>query len=129
MSITEATTTSRAPNSPPRKRGVPRDQQNPLLPQRANRSSRILRWIFDHAWVHLLLLTGIAIFLFPFVYMLATSLKTDEELTSTAWFPAIPKFQPASPYVRAAQPVAKPTEVKEQVWDAAAFSPTRACRD
>src|SRR3954468_611059 len=67
----------------------------------SRRRSRVARYLAGHAWAHLLLLSGIAIFLFPFVYMVATSLKTDEELTGTDWFPTLPQFEPASPRVRA----------------------------
>src|SRR5215218_7396378 len=84
----------------------------------SRRRSRIGRYLAGHAWAHLLLLSGIAIFLFPFVYMLATSLKTDEELTGTDWFPTLPQFQPASPCVRATPAVAKPLEASEEKWAA-----------
>src|SRR4051794_16414121 len=73
----------------------------------SRRTSFVARYFVHHGWVHLLLLSGIALFLFPFVYMFATSLKTDEELTESGWFPAIPRFAPVSPRVRAAAAVAK----------------------
>jgi multiple sugar transport system permease protein len=44
--------------------------------------------------VHLILLCGVAIFIFPFVWMVATSLKTDEELAnSNSWWPSFPHFR------------------------------------
>src|SRR5688572_8897476 len=78
---------------------------------------RWLRKTFVHAWIHLFLLTGIAIFLFPFVYMLATSLKTDEELTSTSWFPSLPRYESTSPRVRDTQPPQAPAEVPATKWE------------
>jgi multiple sugar transport system permease protein len=41
-------------------------------------------------------------FLFPFFWMLVTSLKTDEELTTSRWLPALPTFRADSPYARPA---------------------------
>src|SRR5436190_15055316 len=76
--------------------------------------SRFRRYMLGHAWAHLLLLAGIALFLFPFVYMFATSLKTDEELTETGWFPSIPQFTPSSSHVRAASIVPKPAEAPQE---------------
>jgi multiple sugar transport system permease protein len=82
---------------------------------RANRP--LVRYIVEHGWIHLTLLTGIAIFLFPFVYMIATSFKTDEELTDTSWFPAVPHFESTSPRVRARPAVMRPTEAPAEVWE------------
>jgi ABC-type glycerol-3-phosphate transport system permease component len=79
---------------------------------------RLARYVVHHGWIHLLLLAGIGIFLFPFVYMFATSLKTDEELTSADWFPAIPHFQPNSPRVRPAPALHKPLEAPPEKWAA-----------
>src|SRR6185369_16197968 len=42
---------------------------------------------------HLLLLTGGITFLFPFLWMLLTSMKTDEELAAGSWLPSIPHFR------------------------------------
>ncbi|HEX8523406.1 MAG TPA: ABC transporter permease subunit [Tepidisphaeraceae bacterium] len=74
------------------------------------------RW--SHLAVHLFLLTAIAIFLFPFVYMAATSLKTDEELTDAGWFPSIPRFVSTSPRVRTLSAIAKPDEAPQAKWNA-----------
>ena len=43
--------------------------------------------------------------------MVATSLKTDEELTAPGWWPHVPTFRDASPYVRPASPITKPIDV------------------
>src|SRR2546423_1323056 len=66
--------------------------------QIANR--KFARYLAQRGWVHLVLLTGICVFLFPFLYMFGTSMKSDEELTESAWFPAVPHFEAASPRVR-----------------------------
>src|SRR6478736_5119047 len=94
---------------------IPRPTSQSLASSR--RISRFQRYLTGHAWAHLLLLSGIALFLFPFVYMFATSLKTDEELTETGWFPSIPHFTPASPHVRATSIVQKPAEASQEKWD------------
>ncbi|CAN5377556.1 hypothetical protein BH09PLA1_BH09PLA1_18690 [soil metagenome] len=70
-------------------------------------------------WLHLILLTGVGIFTFPFLWMIFTSLKTDDELTSPNWMPAIPAFKSHSPYVLDAPELAKPIGVAEADWDAA----------
>src|SRR4051794_13776616 len=55
---------------------------------------------------HLLLLTGGIAFLFPFLWMLLTSMKTDEELAAGTWWPSIPHF-------RADADLARPLELRE----------------
>jgi ABC-type glycerol-3-phosphate transport system permease component len=80
-------------------------------------SSRVARFVVEHAWAHLLLLTGICVFLFPFAYMVGTSLKTDEELTEPRWYPTIPTFQASSPYVREAPDVPRPSEASSETWE------------
>src|SRR5215207_3140130 len=83
------------------------------------RSSRLARYLVTRAWVHVTLLFFVAIFLFPFVYMFATSMKTDEELIERRYFPAIPTFQPASPRVREIAAVQRPAEAPPERWEAA----------
>jgi|GEM_PF-547015 len=48
--------------------------------------------------LHLLLLSIAAAFLFPFVWMLLTSAKTDEEVAAGKWLPAMPTYRESSPY-------------------------------
>ena len=72
----------------------------------------------ENFWIHLLLLSLIGLFLFPFAYMVATSLKTDEELTEPDWLPAIPHFQGESPRIRPAAEVTKPNEASQERWEA-----------
>src|SRR5438552_2554523 len=79
--------------------------------------SGITRYVVERGWVHLVLLAGIGVFLFPFVYLIGTSFKTDEELTETAWFPSVPKFEPASPYVRKTPSPVKPNEAPAEKWN------------
>jgi multiple sugar transport system permease protein len=76
------------------------------------------RYFAARGWAHVLLLAGVGIFLFPFVWMLATSLKTDDELISPNWWPAVPTFVGESPYVRPAPVIAKPVDVPGERWDA-----------
>src|SRR5687767_6476655 len=80
---------------------------------------RLIRLCVDYAWVHVLALFLLAVFLFPFAYMFGTSLKTEEELTISRWFPTVPTFVAASPRVRDIDPVAKPAEAPAAMWDTA----------
>ncbi len=77
---------------------------------------RFARWVVEKGWAHLVLLTGSAIFLFPFVWMVGTSLKTDDELASDSSVPQIPVFQAKSPYLRETPALAEPAEVDAAVW-------------
>jgi len=61
---------------------------------------RFRRYLLTRGWAHALLLFGSAMFLFPFFWMVITSLKTDEELAESRWLPAIPRFRAHSPYPR-----------------------------
>ncbi|MDW8262099.1 MAG: carbohydrate ABC transporter permease [Phycisphaerales bacterium] len=61
-------------------------------PVTSSRSGRVV--------VHLLLLLIAAVFLFPFVWMLLTSAKTDEEVAAGRRLPALPVFRASSPYQR-----------------------------
>jgi multiple sugar transport system permease protein len=85
----------------------------------SRRQSRIAHYVVSRGWVHLVLITFIALFLFPFAYMVATSLKTDEELHHATWLPAIPRFEPTSPRIRESEPALKPAEAPSDRWEAA----------
>ena len=74
------------------------------------------RYFATRGWVHLVLLTGVAIFLFPFVWMIGLSLKTDDEAASTAIFPAVPTFHAASPSVRPAEAKPPPAGATADRW-------------
>src|SRR5207248_751558 len=69
--------------------------------------------------VHLTLLACAAIFLFPFVWMIATSLKTDEELHVPGIFPSLPTFRAQSPYAREIVKEVKPALVAADRWESA----------
>ena len=69
-------------------------------------------------WAHLVLVTGAAIFLFPFVWMVLTSFKTDEEIAEGGGLPAIPGYRQSSPYPRRPIEVHKPANVTEAAWEA-----------
>ena len=99
-----------------------RESQIATPPQRRARSlSFILLPLssLSRLWVHAALLLGTAVFLFPFLWMVVTSLKTDEELTEASWWPKMPSFCAASPYARAPLEVVRPPEIDPAVWDAA----------
>jgi multiple sugar transport system permease protein len=83
----------------------------------AGRWQRTGRYFARKGWVHLILLAGVGLFMFPFVWMVGMSLKTDDEVVSSDIFPAIPTFHAASPSVRAAPPVPPPPEgVTSKRW-------------
>src|SRR5688572_22712489 len=88
------------------------------MSRRDARRDTMGRYFAARGWAHVLLLAGVGIFLFPFVWMLATSLKTDDELISPNWWPAVPTFVGESPYVRPAPLIAKPVDVPGERWDA-----------
>ncbi len=79
----------------------------------------IWNYLVRRAWIHLVLLAGVALFVFPFIWMVGTSMKTDEEMADTAWFPTIPQFRPESPYVRAAPKLERAGGATEAQWEAA----------
>jgi ABC-type glycerol-3-phosphate transport system permease component len=79
---------------------------------------RFARYFVGRGWAHVLLLTGALLFLFPFVWMVLTSFKTDEEITEGGWWPTVPVYRQSSPYARRAIEVRKPANVTEEAWDA-----------
>ena len=82
-----------------------------------NPPSRFATYFTRHGWVHALLLLSVWLFLFPFFWMLATSMKTDEELADNALVPQILTFRPVSPYVKAPIAPTKPSDVTSKRWD------------
>src|SRR5437762_2703312 len=83
----------------------------------SRKKSLIVRYLAEYGWVHLLLIACIGIFLFPFAYMFATSMKTDDELSESGWLPTIPSFLRASPYVREVAQVVRPSEAPPEKWE------------
>src|SRR5438105_4592462 len=69
---------------------------------------KFINYVVARGWMHLVLLTGVGIFIFPFVWMLGTSIKTDDEVTSEKWLPAVPTFVARSPYALPAPDLIKP---------------------
>src|SRR3954447_16514432 len=67
-------------------------------------------------WVHALLLLMACMFLFPFVWMLATSMQTDEELVGGRLLPEWQTFRESSPYVRGVTAPIKPADVPAARW-------------
>ena len=66
----------------------------------------------------LLLLLASWMFLFPFVWMLATSVKTDEELLDSGILPQVEHFHPEQPVrARAAVEPIRPTDVTLARWE------------
>jgi multiple sugar transport system permease protein len=76
------------------------------------------RWIAEKGWVHVLLLTAVALCLYPFVWMFMTSIKTDEELSQATMTPAVPAFRPESPYVRDEAKVERPQDAPAAEFEA-----------
>src|SRR6476659_3570501 len=77
----------------------------------------VAQYIVRRGWSHLLLLTAAMIFLFPFAWMVATSIKTDEEILAGDWWPAMPVFRDHSPYVRPAVSIERPSGVADAQWE------------
>jgi multiple sugar transport system permease protein len=78
---------------------------------------RALRAILNQWIVHLTLLVLAAVFFFPFVWMFGMSVKTDEEVTNTQLFPALPSFVASSPYVMKADHVDVPEMATREQWN------------
>src|SRR3954465_12444561 len=98
-----------------------REPADPLtevrLPTQAEgRKRRFAAYVVGRGWLHLVLLTGVFIFCFPFLWMICTSMKTDDELTDQNWMPAVPTFKTQSPYVLGAPEIIKPIGVSEADW-------------
>lgn len=77
---------------------------------------RFMRYLATTGWVHALLISTMGVFLFPFLWMLSTSLKTDEELPAARVLPDIPRFRPASPFVRDVEEPERPQGVAASRW-------------
>src|SRR5688500_14847564 len=82
----------------------------------ASLAQRFGRWVADKGWIHVLLLTGVAICVYPFVWMILMSVKTDEELAESKSSSQIPSFREYSPYVRARARIQRPEDVSAAQW-------------
>jgi len=74
------------------------------------RESRFGKYFTRTGWAHILLLLAAWMFVFPFVWMFATSIKTDEELMEPGVLPPIEHFRSSSPYVRKTNEPIKPID-------------------
>jgi multiple sugar transport system permease protein len=86
---------------------------------RSVNAEKVGRWMATRGWVHVLLITGVAICLYPLLWMFMTSIKTDEELAESEVAPSIPLFRERSPYLRAEAGIAKPDDVPAASFAAA----------
>jgi multiple sugar transport system permease protein len=80
------------------------------------RHDRVGRWFAQRGWAHLTLLCGVCIFMFPFVWMVGMSMKTDEEAVGTDILPSIPTFRADSPVIRAPEKPERPDFVTAARW-------------
>src|SRR5579859_4260648 len=71
--------------------------------KRVGYSSRRASVLWGRAWIYLLLVVGSAIFLWPFVWMVGTSVKLNREIFDLKMrlLPEAPVPRPQSPYVDA----------------------------
>jgi multiple sugar transport system permease protein len=81
--------------------------------------ARVGRWVADKGWIHALLVIGVALCVYPLVWMFMMSVKTDEELGQDEVIPAIPVFRDHSPYVRDPPDIARPDDVEATRFAAA----------
>ncbi len=77
---------------------------------------RFGHWCLGRGWVHLLLLSATAVFIYPLLWMAFTSVKTDEELAAPGVLPPAPRFHAVSPYVRDQELPAAPEGVSAERW-------------
>jgi multiple sugar transport system permease protein len=95
---------------------IPALEQTAGRRRAASRYQRFGRWIADKGWIHVLLLTGVAICLYPFVWMLLLSIQTDEELAANKAESSLPSFRKSSPYVRERVNIERPEDVPAAQW-------------
>jgi multiple sugar transport system permease protein len=74
------------------------------------------RWFARTGWAHVTLLVGVGIFIFPFVWMVGMSMKTDDEAASTQILPSIPTFRASSPIVKPPVHPQRPEGVSPADW-------------
>jgi ABC-type glycerol-3-phosphate transport system permease component len=79
----------------------------------------LVRYVVGRGWLHLTLMSGAGIFLLPFLWLVATSMRTDEEMVDASLLPRIPRFVASSPYVRPPRAIEKPLDVPQDAWDEA----------
>ncbi|MFT3788915.1 MAG: carbohydrate ABC transporter permease [Tepidisphaeraceae bacterium] len=87
-----------------------------MVPESTPRPSFFARYLSGNAWAHAALLFGTIIFMIPFVYMVSTSVKVDEELPEQKLLPHVPMFRGTSPYVREVTSADKPADATSAQW-------------
>lgn len=77
------------------------------------------RWNFlsGKGFIWLVLISCSAIFLFPFLWMLVSSVKTDEEVNQGDFWPELPEFRPNSPYVTDVARPQRPETCSTERWN------------
>ncbi|MBM3474622.1 MAG: ABC transporter permease subunit [Armatimonadetes bacterium] len=84
---------------------------------------KLTRTLTAKAPLHLALVAGSVLFAFPFVWLVTTTFKGDEEIFSERlnWVPKIPWYSPTSPYIdqRAYKPMRRPDRLPKKRWEAA----------
>lgn len=85
-----------------------------------HKENKFWKWLNDAGrwggWMWLLLISCSAIFLFPFAWMISSSIKTDEEVNAGNFLPEMPEFRSHSPYVIEAPEVKRPPSCSENRW-------------
>ena len=79
-------------NAPERARRAAFDRRT-SVDRGASFARRARRFIADHWIIHVTLIVMAALFVYPFVWMIGMSLKTDEEATNTSLLPTMPTFR------------------------------------
>jgi multiple sugar transport system permease protein len=81
------------------------------------RHDKVGHWFARRGWVHLVLLSGVGLFMFPFVWMVGMSMKTDDEAVSTQLLPSVPVFRANSPVIRPPVVPQQPGVVAAAQWE------------
>lgn len=102
--------------SAPKSQSLQHAKQQALARPRVGVMHRLARGIAKYWIAHVTLIVMAAVFVFPFVWMIGMSLKTDEEATSTTTFPEVPTFREASPFVRRTAAVDRPPLASAGRW-------------
>jgi ABC-type glycerol-3-phosphate transport system permease component len=82
---------------------------------------KLTRTLTTKGPLHLALVAGSVLFAFPFVWLVTTTFKGDEEIFSERlnWVPKIPWYSPTSPYIdrRAYKPMRRPASMSREAWE------------
>jgi len=78
--------------------------------------NKLTNYMLKRGLFHLFLLTLAAVFLYPFIWMVVTSVKTGEENLEKDILPDMPAFRAQSPYVREVKTAIMPDECEPEKW-------------